>query len=321
MGNDLNNPRKLNSPEIDRAALEVDRLTNKLGGLAKEAALLGASNIPVVGTVVDVGQAVWNIWSGNWGAAALDIAGAIPGAGDAAKTAIRGTKIAKATARAGKLLDTAKSRLTLARRQAASKKYLKRVKNQRDAIKKKYKDCKKKECMDARDKELRSKDGGAGLPAKEKGDFVDPKTGKRVPAGEGVFVPKTPPPQNNLHDAFTKHQKNGEPLGIPYKDGQPDFTGFPPKNAKGDLYNPQLGNQAPQVDIEQAMGSNARNNRKLDRKAAEDAYKDKYKTDTLPVRGEWHHNKNGTGMDYVDEDLHTALSHNGAQKMNQSPEF
>ncbi len=70
-------------------------LNQRYTAIAKEAGWLAASSVPVVGAVFDVASAIGNAWSGNWADAGLDLFGLVPGWGDGAKAAVRGTKIAR----------------------------------------------------------------------------------------------------------------------------------------------------------------------------------------------------------------------------------
>lgn len=270
---------------------EVTMLEGQLGSLATEAGLLAASNIPVAGTVVDAGQAIWNAWNGRWADAALDLAGMIPGGGDAAKTTIKGGKIAKAVARIGKRLDAAKAALTqaraLARSRAAATRYWNAVKRRRDAIIEKYKKMDCATCAKKRDAELRKV---SRLP-KTGGKWVDAK-GNPVPAGSGYWKPD---PGTSLDKALAKHP-NGH-LGVPFRDGKPDFSGFPAPGIKG---------HDPTVQIHMSGDSNA------DISAASKAFKERTGISTTgrsagrDTTGTWHHEPDGVTMRYVDKDVHTA---------------
>lgn len=307
----------ITDPAVRRAQDAVGMLEGQLGTLGREAALLGASNIPVAGTVVDVGQAIWNVWNGRWADAALDIAGAIPGPGDAAKTAIRGTKIAKGVARIGKRLDTAKTALTrargLARTRAASTRYWNALKRKRDKIIQDSKSCKKAACRKKRDEELGKL---SRLPA-NKGKWVD-KNGNPVPAGSGYWKPDA---GTTLDTALKKHPKGH--LGVPFKDGKPDFSGFPASGARG--HDPTV-----QIDM--------KGNSSSDISTASKAFKERTGITTTgrsasrDRSGTWHHETDGTTMRYVDKDVHTAYQkadgsansgtpHAGGDSMTRDPYF
>ena len=113
--------------EVRRAQADVDMLEGRLGELATEAGWLAASNTPVLGTFVDVGQGIANAWNGRWGEALLDLGGVVPGVGDGAKTAVRGTRLARAAARVGRQVDAARDALArarlFARRRTAATRY------------------------------------------------------------------------------------------------------------------------------------------------------------------------------------------------------
>lgn len=302
-----------NDRGVRAAQDQVTMLEGQLGQLGREAALLGASNIPVVGTFVDVGQGLWNAWNGRWADAALDIAGAIPLGGDAAKTTIRGGRIAKAVARVGKQLDAAKAALTraraMARTRAAATRYWGAIKRRRDEILRKYKNCKTKECAAKRDEELRKV---SRLP-KTGGKWVDAK-GNPVPAGSGYWKPD---PGTSLDKALAKHPKGH--LGVPFRDGKPDFSNFPAPSVRG---------RDPTVQME-FSGNSAQ-----DIRAAQNAYLDKtgVRTGGRGADGTWHHEPDGVTMRYVDKDVHTAYSradgtansgtpHMGGDSMMRDPAF
>lgn len=302
---------------VQQAQSQVTMLEGQLGTLGREAALLGASNIPVVGTVFDVGQGLWNAWNGRWADAALDLAGVVPGGGDAAKTAVRGTRIAKAVARVGKQLDAAKAALSrarsLARTRAAATRYWKSIKRKRDQIIRDSKKCKKGNCAKKRDEEL----GKLSRLPKTGGKWVD-KNGNPVPAGSGYWKPDDDTP---LAKALAKHP-NGD-RGVPFNDGKPDFSGFPAPGAKG---------HDPTVQIEMSGSSSS------DISAASRAFKDRTGISTTgrssgrDRSGTWHHEPDGVTMRYVDKDVHTAYQkadgtansgtpHSGGDSMTRDPLF
>ena len=308
-------------PTSDKAVRQaqntVTMLEGQLGVLGREAALLGASNIPVVGSAIDIGQGLWNAWNGRWGEALLDLAGAFPGAGDTAKTSIRGARIAKTIARIGKKLDTAKAALSrargFARTRSAAKRYWKSIKRKRDKIIRDSKKCKTGNCAKKRDDALRKL---SRLP-KNGGKWVD-KHGRPVPAGSGYWKPD---PGTSLEKALKKH-KNGH-LGVPFKDGKPDFSGFPAPGIKG---------HDPTVQI------NMKGNRTSDIKEAGQIFKERTgiattgKSKGRDRTGTWHHEDDGVTMRYVDKDVHTAYQkpdktpnsgtpHDGGDQMVRDPYF
>lgn len=264
--------------QVRRAQADVDMLEGRLGELATEAGWLAASNTPVLGTFVDVGQGLANAWNGRWGEALLDLGGVVPGIGDGAKTAVRGTRIARAAARDA----LARARL-FARRRAAATRYWRGVRGRRNEIIDKYKNCRTQACARARDAELRQV---SRLPANG-GRWTD-RNGNPVPAGSGYWKPDE---GTNLADALSKHP-NGH-LGVPFRDGKPDFSGFPPKGF----------DTAPRVEIEMSGDSNA------DVWAAHRAFQERTGIRTegrnADRNGTWHHEPDGVTMTYVDRRIHT----------------
>lgn len=313
MGNILRDTQSPETVEVRRAQADVEMLEGRLGELATEAGLLAASNVPVLGTFVDIGQGIWNAWNGRWGEALLDVGGVVPGLGDGAKSTIRGTRIAKAVARVGRQLDAAKDALSrarlFARRRAAATRYWRGVRGRRNEIMKKYKNCKTKECAIKRDKELRQV---SRLPATG-GRWLDAK-GNPAPAGSGYWKPD---PGTSLAKALEKHP-NGS-LGVPFRDGKPDFSGFPAPSTAG------KGNT---VEIE--MSGNSRQ----DVREAGRVYHERTGIETVGAGkdGTWHHEPDGVTMTYVDKRVHTAYKdvdgapnsgtpHAGGDSMSRDPHY
>ena len=317
MGQILNDVGDVDTAEVRRARDNVDMLEGRLGALGREAALLGASNIPVAGTVIDVGQALWNAWNGRWADAALDIAGAVPGGGDAAKTTIRGQRIARAVASIGRRLDAAKDALSrarlFARRQAASSRYWRSIRGRRNAIIQEYPNCRTGRCAQERDARLRQV---SRLPA-TRGRWVD-RHGNPAPAGSGYWKPD---PDSPLADALSRHP-NGH-LGVPFRDGRPDFSAFPASGARG---------HDPTVRIDMSGNSTT------DIKEAGRVFEERTGVITTgrglfrDRSGTWHHEPDGVTMRYVDKDIHTAYKradgnanpgtpHAGGDSMMRDPSY
>ena len=290
-----------NTAEVRNAQARVDEWQTQAAAIAEEAVLLAASSSPVGGQVADVYSMGKNISSGNYLWAIVDGIGLIPAVGDAIKGAAKGTKIARAATRAAKGLQAAKAALSrarqMARKKAAAKAYWSQVKAKRKKILDKYKGCKDAKCAAARDKELR--EASKRLP-KSNGKWVD-KNGNPVPAGSGYWKPE---PGSSLDKALAKHQQ--PVLGVPFKDGRPDFTGFPPASQKGTLH---------QVQIDMAGNSSS------DITAAQNALIAKGGPNTKGSRkdGTWHHESDGVTMSYVDKDVHTAYQHPDGNKNSGTP--
>jgi Tfp pilus assembly major pilin PilA len=210
---------------------------------------------------------------------------------------------------AQKKLSLAKAGLARARRQAqtrtAAGQYWSNVKVQRQKILNKYKNCTTAQCA-ARDKELRKV---TRLPA-TKGTWQTP-SGNPAPAGQGLWVPS---PTSRLAKIVKAHGKKG----VPFSDGKPDFTLFPPKGMA----------TVPQVDIEMSGNSGS------DITAAENALIASGGPNTKGSKqpGTWHHETNGVDMSYVDKDVHTAYKlpdgsanpgtpHSGGDSMTRDPVF
>ncbi len=228
---------------------------------------------------------------------------------NAAVTKVAMAKTSLAQQRAKQRLALAKAGLARARRQAqtrtASDQYWANIRAERKKILAKFKNCSTALCA-ARDKELRKL---TRLPA-TKGTWQTP-TGKPAPAGGGIWVPA---PTSRLAKIMKKHGK----LGVPFTDGKPDFTPFPPT---GFLTTPQ-------VDIEMSGNSGS------DIRAAENELINQGGANTKGsgVSGTWHHETNGVNMSYVDKDVHTAYKlpdgsanpgtpHSGGDSMIRDPVF
>jgi hypothetical protein len=311
MGNIRNSTPDQTSPQVTAAQGNVDRINQELFDLGVETAKLVASSSPVGGQIVDGASAVANLSAGNWGAAFLDGLGMIPFGGDALKGAIRGTKIAKALSRAQDALKAAEAALTRARAFAktrvAAKSYWDAIKARRDAILERFKDCKAEVCRKARDDELARVNR---LP-RNGGKWVD-ANGNPVPAGSGFWKPDAGTP---LHDSLSRHQNPVQ--GVPFTDGKPDFSGFPPQGF----------DRTPQVEIDM-KGTRA------DHGAAANELMARGGPDTRGPggTGTWHHESDGVTMSYVDKDVHTAYQradgtpnsgtpHAGGDSMTRDPEF
>ncbi|MBL3563914.1 HNH endonuclease [Rhodovulum sulfidophilum] len=300
------------TPEVRSAQSRVDVLDAEVLAIAEEGVLLAASTSPVGGQIADAYSMSKNIAQGNYGWAIVDGIGFIPVLGDAIKGAAKGTKLARAAADAAEALSTAKAALArtraFARTRAAAEAYWRQIKAKRDAIIDSFRGCKTEVCRKARDADLRKINR---MPGKG-GTWVDPH-GNLVPAGSGYWKPD---PGSSLYDALSKHQTPVQ--GVPFTDGKPDFTGFPPRGF----------DKTPQVEIEMSGNS------PKDIGAARTAYKDATGVTTPRTGGPgtWHHEPDGVTMSYVDADVHTAYQkadgsansgtpHAGGDSMTRDPVF
>ena len=276
--------------------------------LGIEAGLLVASSSPVGGQIADGISLSRNVAGGNYGAAVVDAIGFIPFGGDAIKGLLRGRSIARRMRQADEALGAARAALsraqTFARRRVAASQYWGAIKRRRDAIKDRYRNCRRGPCADERDRELERQ---SNLPSRQNGEWRD-ANGNRVPAGEGNFVPN---PGTRMHDALSQHQN--PVTGIPYSDGQPDLSGFPPLGRNGAAPD----GRAYSVEIDQSLTGD----RNADAHAAWQQRGRDYPGTRNPSGGHWHHTGDGVTMQYVDENVHGALSHQGGVAMNTSPGF
>lgn len=111
-----------------------------------------------------------------------------------------------------------------------------------------------------------------------------------------------------LAERLTHHNA----AGIPYANGQPDLSGFPPPGSAAP------DGRAWSVDIEQSLSGD----RRADLDASWGTWREQYGANhSDPIRGHWHHSGNGATMQYVDSDIHSAISHTGDASINRSPEF
>jgi hypothetical protein len=311
MGRIHGNTAEQSSPQVTRAQADVDRINQELFDLGVEAAKLVASSSPVGGQIVDGASAISNLAQGNWGAAFLDGFGMVPLVGDGVKGAIRGTRIARAVSRAQDALQVASSALTRARAfaktRAAAKTYWNAIKARRDAIIARFRGCRTAACRKARDDELARVNR---LP-RNGGKWVD-GAGNPVPAGSGFWKPDAGTP---LHDSLSRHQNPVQ--GVPFTDGKPDFSGFPPQGF----------DRTPQVEID--MKGTSADRRAAERQLIADGGPD---TSGSNGSGTWHHEPDGVTMSYVDKRVHTAYRdadgsansgtpHAGGDSMTRDPEF
>jgi hypothetical protein len=313
MGRIKSNTGDQSSGQVTQSQKQVDAANAELRDLGIEVAKLAASSSPIGGQLVDAASAVGNIAAGNWGEAFLDGIGLIPVGGDAVKGVIKGTRIAKALKKAKKALDVAQAALTrakaFAKTRVAAKAYWKGIRDARAKIMKKYKGCKTAACAKARDDELRKV---TRLPANG-GKWVD-ANGKPAAAGSGFWKPDAGSPLDKTLSRYGPPK----PQGVPFKDGSPDFTGFPPKGM----------NKTHQVEIDMT-GNSGTDIGRAQSQLIKDGGPD---TRGAGKPGTWHHEADGVTMSYVDKDVHTAYQradgsanpgtpHAGGDSMTRDPEF
>lgn len=277
-----------------------------------EAGLLVASSSPVGGQIADGISLSRNVAAGNYGAALVDGIGFIPLGGDLIKGFFRGRRIRRAMRAADNALGAARDGLTraqtFARRRMAASQYWQQIKRRRDEIAERYRRCNSEVCREARRRELEQT---TRLPSRQHGEWRNTDGSPALP-GQGKFIPNE---GTRLHDALSEHQS--PVTGITYRDGNPDFSDFPPLGR---------GNSAPDgsshtVEIEQALGPDPSANRTSDRNAAWGQWRQSNPNARRdPNGGVWHHTGDGVTMQYVDADVHSA-AHQGSASMNTSPEF
>ncbi|MFC6588657.1 HNH endonuclease [Sulfitobacter pacificus] len=310
----LNNTQAPDTPDVRAAQTRLDAAQAEWVDAGVEAGLLVASLSPVGGQVADGISLARNVAGGNYGAAIVDGIGFVPVLGDVFKGWFRGGRVARRVQQAEELLSAGRRQFQrvseIARRKAASGVLRRRMQQRRDNIMRKYEGCQDEVCRAARDAELRDmySQHGRNLPAESTGSFRNPD-GSPAPPGEGTFIPNpNDRTGGDLADALDEHGASG----IPYSNGQPDLSGFPPRGSAGPDGN------AWSVEIEQSLTGE----RGADRNASWGTWRDQYgDTHRDPSGGHWHHSGDGATMQYVDADIHGALSHSGDASINQSPEF
>lgn len=120
-----------------------------------------------------------------------------------------------------------------------------------------------------------------------------------------------PDEDSRLYDALSDRQN--PVTGIPYNDGVPDLSGFPPPGR----HNSAPGGGPYRVEIEQSLTGS----RGADRNAAKRQWREDYPGRRTPEQGHWHHEADGVTMTYIDRRVHGGLAHEGSVAMNTSPGF
>lgn len=310
MGNTVRNADISGNAGVAAAQRKLDDATQVWIDVGVEAGLLVASSIPGVGWAADTVSLARSAAAGDIAGVVMDVIGFIPFGGDAIKGFFRGRRIRRAMVAADEAMAAARTGLSraqeFARRRMAASQYWGAIKRRRDEIKDAYRRCDSEVCREARRRELEQT---TRLPSRQQGQWKNADGSPALP-GEGVFVPNE---GTNLHSALSAHQ---QPVtGVPFKDGQPDLSGFPP---------PGRNNSAPAggpytVEIEQSLSGD----RNADAAAAWRQRAEDFPGTRNPNRedGRWHHTSDGVTMQFVDADVHGALAHQGGVSMNTSPNF
>ncbi|HDN9022285.1 TPA: HNH endonuclease [Aeromonas salmonicida] len=319
--------KQSDTPEIEADRKKVMEMESQFDKAMMDSTLAAAGVAPPpFGTAADVVSLGRSLFTGDWGGAALDALGLIPIFGDAAKGTKIAAKVADVTAALSKAKAALNTKLFASTRENA-KKYWNEIikKNRAKNLDKELKKCTTEECKKlAKEKFEKDKSMDPGrLPSSEKGSWVGPD-GKPCPKGTGLYKPD-PEKNKSLYEAVKRHGKEG----VPFKDGHPDFSEFPPLKGGepiGDRGKPY------QVDIEMSSTSS----RAQDNTACEAAYREKYGKDfdsSYDKFGTWHHEPDGVTMSFVDQKIHTAYkdadtgmsnsgtAHAGGNSMWKSEDF
>ncbi|EHD21391.1 HNH endonuclease [Brenneria nigrifluens] len=287
------------SPEIEADRKKVLEMESQYSELIIDGGLAAAGAAPPpFGTAADIASLGRSLFKGDWSGAALDVLGLIPIAGDAAKAGKIAVKVEKVTEALSKAKAALNTKVFAATRENA-KKYWKELiaKRKKEKLDSELGKCKTEECKKlAREKFENDKSMYPGrLPSSDKGKWVD-KDGNPCPSGTGKYMPD-PEKNPSLYDAVQRHGKDG----IPFKDGHPDFSEFPPlKDGK------PIGENGKPYQVEIDMTGNS-----SDFKKAKKTFSDKYNSTLSDAEwrsGTWHHESDGVTMTFVDKKIHTAYS-------------
>lgn len=337
--------QKQATAKVRQAEAELSKLDSAYAELAADAALTAGSFAPPpFGTAADVASLLKSVAKGDVGGALLDVVGFIPIVDIVAKGGVRGAKIAAKMDDVAQAINTAKTAIARQKsllaaktmshldealkatgdlynvRKAAARQYWDKViAANRKKLDDELANCAVKKCPKRKVDALKARKGEANpgrLPSSDKGKWVDPKTGKPVPPGTGNYVPD-PEKNPSLHAALKKYGKENE--GIPFKDGQPDFSHFGPKGPDGKPVQVQIDMKGTDKDFTSA------------RDAAKQKYGEWSKSKN-EMNTTWHHEPDGVTMTLVDRDIHTAMRkadgtanagtpHVGGDSMWGKPEF
>ncbi|MGM3193171.1 HNH endonuclease [Dickeya dadantii subsp. dieffenbachiae] len=295
------------SPEIEADRKKVMDMESQYNDLIVDSGLAAAGAAPPpFGTAADVVSLGRSLFKGDWGGAALDALGFIPILGDGAKAGKIAAKVEKVTAALSKAKAALNTKVFATTRENA-KKYWKELiaKRKQEKLDKELGKCTTEECKKlAKEKFEKDKSMDPGrLPSSEKGSWVGPD-GKPCPPGTGMYKPD-PEKNKSLYEVVTRHGKEG----VPFKDGHPDFSGFPPlKDGK------PIGDGGKPYQVEIDMKGNG-----SDFSSARNAFSEKYGK-KLPKDqerlGTWHHEPDGVTMSLVDKDIHTAYKNSETGSVN-----
>ncbi|WP_027713010.1 HNH endonuclease [Dickeya chrysanthemi] len=295
------------SPEIEADRKKVMDMESQYNDLIVDSGLAAAGAAPPpFGTAADVVSLGRSLFKGDWGGAALDALGFIPILGDGAKAGKIAAKVEKVTAALSKAKAALNTKVFATTRENA-KKYWKELiaKRKQEKLDKELGKCKTEECKKlAKEKFEKDKSMDPGrLPSSEKGSWVG-ADGKPCPPGTGMYKPD-PEKNKSLYEVVTRHGKEG----VPFKDGHPDFSGFPPlKDGK------PIGDGGKPYQVEIDMKGNG-----SDFSSARNAFSEKYGK-KLPKDqerlGTWHHEPDGVTMSLVDKDIHTAYKNSETGSVN-----
>ncbi|GAB7263297.1 hypothetical protein DZS_17760 [Dickeya ananatis] len=247
---------------------------------------------PPFGTAADVVSLGRSLFKGDWGGAALDALGFIPILGDGAKAGKIAAKVEKVTAALSKAKAALNTKVFATTRENA-KKYWKELiaKRKQEKLDKELGKCTTEECKKlAKEKFEKDKSMDPGrLPSSEKGSWVGPD-GKPCPPGTGMYKPD-PEKNKSLYEAVQRHGKEG----VPFKDGHPDFSGFPPlKDGK------PIGDGGKPYQVEIDMSGVRTRDFAASRSAYGEKYGEKFNMEYERV-GTWHHEPDGVTMTLVDK--------------------
>lgn len=289
---------KSNAPDLEVDRKKVADLESQYNDIIADGALAAAGAAPPpFGTAADIVSLGRSVFKGDWSGAALDALGFIPIAGDAFKASKVAAKVKDVTEALAKAKTALNAKVFATTRENA-KKYWKELiaRRKKQKLDKELDKCKTEECKKlAREKFENDKSMDTGrLPSSEKGSWVGPD-GKPCAPGTGIYKPD-PEKNKSLYEAVQRHGKEG----VPFKDGHPDFSGFPPlKDGK------PIGDNGKPFQVEIDMKGNRTSDSLASRKAYEDKYGEKFDI-TNERYGAWHHEPDGVTMSLVDKDIHTA---------------
>ncbi|ASY66743.1 hypothetical protein SJ05684_b57610 (plasmid) [Sinorhizobium sojae CCBAU 05684] len=246
-----------------------------------------------MGGVVDVASAIGNAWSGNWADAGLDLFGLIPGWGDGAKAAVKGTKLARYAEKLVSQVAAAQRKVQAledhVRKTAAASKYW--ASKRGEAYRKLQEDLKKCNSKACRQKKIEEYKNG--------GKYKNiPREGKW--SGEPGNSKWTPEPGSEAERALKDYGQDG----VQYRNGKPDFSPFLKNGPDG---------QPVQTRIPDMQGNHAGGTGDFGQ--ARDAMAEKYGSwnATKMERGyTWHHNEDTSTMQLVDRRIHGTRYGGGA---------